>query len=131
MINEKAYEELSRNYRFFASWRHFAFAGGVTILAGVVKIAADYEICSPPFTLAAIGGVLAEVALLVIDARARNLTGLAVERGAELERPYVGFFGAAKVDGSWPRHTWAAWSFYVASSLVMIGSVIYCLKCSN
>jgi len=37
-MNDKAYEEIGPNYRFFLAWRHAAFAGGLVILWGTCSL---------------------------------------------------------------------------------------------
>ena len=58
MNDDRVYEELGRNYRFFATWRHLTFAAGAGVWVGVMKIGSDKGLASQGFALAAFVGAV-------------------------------------------------------------------------
>ena len=120
MNDERIYEEVGRNYRFFATWRHLTFAAGVGICAAVLKVGTDEGFWTLPFTLACLAGGVGEIILMILDARTRAHTQAAVEQGAKLEGSTAGFFTGIQAKRSGLTHTTAVRLFYGVSAIVML-----------
>jgi hypothetical protein len=92
-MNEKKYEEIGTNYRFFLGWRHATFAGDVVVLYGVVSLTLSIYQYSPsvawivPATAFPIG-----ILLWIIDVRTRTLYHAAAKAGKDLEGDQGGFY---------------------------------------
>ena len=113
------YEELGRNYRFFAGWRHLTFAAGAAIWAGVISVGADKTLHSEEFALTALAAGFGQLILLLIDARSRELITAAQKHGVELEKPSGGYFTAVDEDPKWPSHTFIGRLFYITSAVAL------------
>jgi hypothetical protein len=120
MDEKEVYQELGRNYRFFATWRHLTFAAGAGVWVGVLKMAPDTGFYSDSFRLSSLAAAFAELVLLMIDARSRSLISAAVKQGAQLEGSTGGFLKAVDVPSKWPSQTFIARLFYVGSFLAFI-----------
>lgn len=120
MNDDRVYEELGRNYRFFATWRHLAFAAGAGVWVGVLRIGSDKGLHSQGFALAAFVGALGEIILLFLDARTRAHTQAAVEQGAKLEGASPGFFCGIRAKKGGITHTIVLRGFYMLSAATML-----------
>jgi hypothetical protein len=119
-------DELGRNYRFFAGWRHLAFAGGAAIWLGVISVAGKNGLESPVFTLTALVAAFGQLILLLIDGRTHELILAAQKRGVDLEPK--GYFEAVDdkrnwieklKDLRWPTHTFIGRLFYLGSAIIL------------
>lgn len=92
-MDDKFYEEIGHNYRFFLRWRHAAFAGQCIVLFAVCTISATFiekakEIAwGVPLAASPIG-----ILLWIIDVRTRDLYHATIKAGAEIEAGKKGFF---------------------------------------
>src|SRR3990172_12420154 len=92
-MEEKRYEEIGVNYRFFLGWRHAAFAGDLIILYGVFSLTSsmykEIPTCAwiVPFIASPIG-----ILLWMIDVRTRDLYHAAIKAGKDIEGEKGGFF---------------------------------------
>ena len=120
MSDDSIYEEVGRNYRFFATWRHLTFAAGVAVDAAVLKVGSDKGLWSSPFILACFAGALAEIILMLLDVRTRAHTQAAVEQGATLEGSTAGFFNGVSAKKGRITHTLALRLFYGLSAAGML-----------
>lgn len=92
-MDDKRYEEIGINYRFFLGWRHAAFAGDLVIIYGVLSLTFSVFKGAPAlaWTVPALGfpvGIL----LWIIDVRTRDLYHAAIRAGKALEGKKGGFF---------------------------------------
>ena len=92
-MDEKRYQEIGTNYRFFLGWRHAAFAGDLVILYGVLSLTSLIYNQTPdiawlvPLIASPIG-----ILLWMVDKRTRDLYHAAIRAGRELEGEKGGFF---------------------------------------
>ena len=93
MDDNKKYDEIGSNYRFFLGWRHASFAGILIVLYGtfslsllIYKEAAAFAWIVP--LVASPIGIL----LWVIDVRTRDLYHAAIQAGKVLEGEKGGFY---------------------------------------
>ena len=92
-IEEKKYEEIGSNYRFFLGWRHAALAGYLVVLFGVISITITaYKEDIPiapwiPLICAPVG-----VIIWLIDNRTIDLYHAAIRAGKNLEGEKGGFY---------------------------------------
>jgi hypothetical protein len=94
-MQEKKYEEIGTNYRFFLSWRHAAFAGDLIILYGVITLTLSFYTDADSKALAWIVPALASpigIFLWIIDVRTRDLYHAAIRAGKVLEGGKGGFY---------------------------------------
>jgi len=85
-MNEKAYEEIGPNYRFFLTWRHAALAGGLVILWGTCSLLTSaYEKGLAITWLIPILASLAVFCLWLADRRTRQIYRSLTEAGKALE----------------------------------------------
>jgi hypothetical protein len=92
-MEEKKYEEIGTNYRFFLSWRHAAFAGDLVIIYGVLSL--TFSIYKDTPALAWIVPILGSpigFLLWIIDVRTRELYHSAIKAGKSIEGDKGGFF---------------------------------------
>lgn len=92
-MNEKKYEEIGTNYRFFLSWRHAAFAGDLVIIYGILSL--TFSIYKDTPSMAWIVPILGSpigILLWIIDVRTRDLYHAAIRAGEDLEGEKGGFF---------------------------------------
>jgi hypothetical protein len=94
-VDDKIYQEIGENYRFFAKWRQLAFAGYLAVLAAAMSflnsaVEHQYSRCLVGFCffLAAAIGVIFWIA----DRRTTELAFYAIEAGKSLEAGKAGFF---------------------------------------
>ena len=92
-MDDKAYEEVGSNYRFFLAWRHASFAGMVVILYGTIQLTVSALKDQPHFAwlvpiLASPLGVL----LWIVDTRTRDLYHATIRAGKALEGEVGGFY---------------------------------------
>ena len=92
-MDEKRYEEIGTNYRFFLGWRHAAFAGDLVIIYGVLSLTYSIykDIPSLAWIIPALSSPLG-VLLWIIDVRTRELYHAAIRAGESLEGKKGGFF---------------------------------------
>ena len=92
-MNEKKYEEIGTNYRFFLSWRHAAFAGDVVIIYGILSLTFSIYKDSPSLAwIVPTFGSPIGILLWIIDVRTRELYHAAIKAGKDLEGKDGGFF---------------------------------------
>src|SRR5688572_6908685 len=94
-MQEKKYEEIGTNYRFFLGWRHAAFAGDLIILYGVISLTTSFYKDKDLIACAwIIPAVAAPIGLLLrlIDVRTRVLYHAAIRAGQVLEGDTGGFY---------------------------------------
>jgi hypothetical protein len=126
-MDDKRYEEIGTNYRFFLGWRHASFAGDLVIIYGVLSLTLSIykDMPSIAWIIPAIGcpvGVL----LWIIDVRTRELYHAAIRAGKDLEGMEGGFFTQLSIvavpKGSSPfkKKTQSA-----ALNLLFIGSSVF------
>lgn len=92
-MDDKKYEEIGSNYRFFLGWRHAVFAGDLVILYGVLSL--TYSIFKEEPRLAWIVPMLGSpigLLLRIIDVRTRSLFKAAITAGMKLEDGKGGLF---------------------------------------
>lgn len=92
-VNEKAYEEVGANYRFFLAWRHASFAGMLVVLFATAQLTLSTFKDQPRLAwlipmLASPLGLL----LWIIDIRTRALYHAAIRAGKRLEGEAGGFY---------------------------------------
>ena len=92
-MNDKKYEEVGTNYRYFLKWRQASFAGYIVILYGVVNLSSTIYKELPEFVwvvplLASPIGIL----LWVFDVRTRELYHAVIAAGKDIESPGGGFY---------------------------------------
>ena len=92
-MNEKKYEEIGTNYRFFLGWRHATFAGDVVVLYGVVSLTLSIYQYSPSvaWIIPAVASPIG-ILLWIIDVRTRTLYHAAAKAGKDLEGDQGGFY---------------------------------------
>jgi len=94
-MNEKVYEEIGPNYRFFLAWRHAALAGGLVILWGTCfLLIAAYE---SQLTIAWLIPVLASLGIIclwLVDRRTRQIYRVLTTAGKALEGSDAGPYHA-------------------------------------
>ena len=135
-MNDKKYEEVGVNYRFFLKWRHASFAGNVLILYGVISLCISTYRDSP--TLAWIVPLLASpigILLWIIDVRTRDAYHAARNAGKELEGDEGGFYTKLSEEVALPRdsspfkefikshtlsHSVALDIFFIGSSVMLL-----------
>ncbi len=92
-MQDKRYEEIGTNYRFFLGWRHAAFAGDLVILYGVLSLTFSVykEIPVIAWIVPTLGWPVG-VLLWIIDVRTRDLYHATIRAGKALEGKQGGFF---------------------------------------
>ena len=125
MSDDKVYEELCGNYRYFATWRQLAFAAGIGVSGAVFKVGVDSGFSSEAFMLAAAGNAITQLVFVWADLRTIELVKNAVLKGAELEKPHSGFFTADNVVAHKASHTWAVRTFHLASAVGLLATAIW------
>jgi len=100
-MDDKIYEEIGNNYRFFLRWRHAAFAGQCIALFGALTLCASFiekakEIAwIVPLAASPIG-----ILLWIIDVRTRDLYHATIKAGKNLEGDKKGFYTVLKEEVS-------------------------------
>ena len=85
-INEKIYEEVGTNYRFFLGWRHATFAGYIVIIGAAVSVSASTFKDVPSLAwLFPLGAFPIGFLLWIIDIKTRKLYGALQRAGASME----------------------------------------------
>lgn len=122
---EKVYEEVGRNYRFFARWRYLMVAGVLAVVFGAFTLLnSAFEVEAARQHLWAIPACAALVCFLLVvaDYRTRQLSIFAVEAGKELEENTAGFFkkqSEANLVLYKDPHTIAGWLISLASATAL------------
>jgi len=94
-MNEKAYEEIGPNYRFFLAWRHAALAGGLVILWGTCSLLTSaYEKGMSIAWLIPGLAALALFSLWIADRRTRQIYRSLTDAGKALEGDDAGPYHA-------------------------------------
>lgn len=94
-MKDKAYEEIGPNYRFFLTWRHAAFAGGLVILWGTCSLLTSaYEKGLTVAWLIPFFASLAAFCLWLADRRTRQIYRSLTEAGKALEENNPGPYHA-------------------------------------
>lgn len=140
-MNDKLYEEVGSNYRFFLRWRHASFAGQCIVLFAVFTLSASFiekarEIAwVVPLAASPIG-----VLLWIIDVRTRDLYHATIKAGAELEGENNGFYtvlhddvALKKEESPFSKLTQSAalnLIFWGSTILLLIASILLCIKYS-
>lgn len=92
-MDEKMYDEVGANYRFFLKWRHASFAGILVVIGGVLSLCvsafkdAKELLWLIPLVASPIG-----ILLWIIDVRTRELYHAAINAGKTLENGTKGFY---------------------------------------
>jgi Na+/H+ antiporter NhaD/arsenite permease-like protein len=143
-MNEKAYEEIGPNYRFFLAWRHAALAGGLVILWGTCSLL--ITAFEKGLSIAWLIPVLASLSLFCLwfaDHRTRQIYRSLTEAGKALEGsdpgPYHALTGIGiPKDAPWfPKkdrplcklfsQSFALDCFFVGSAVVLLVVAIFLL----
>lgn len=142
-MNDKKYEEVGANYRFFLRWRHASFAGNALILYGAISLCISAYRDSP--TLAWIVPLLASpigILMWIIDVRTREAYHAAINAGEKLEGDEGGFYtklieDVALARGSSPfkefikshklTHSIALDIFFIGSSVMLLITAVVLL----
>jgi hypothetical protein len=85
-MNEKAYEEIGPNHRFFLAWRHAVFAGELVVLWGTCSLLTSAH--EKGLVIAGLIPILASLAtfcLWLADRRTRQIYRSLTEAGKTLE----------------------------------------------
>jgi len=105
-MEEKAYEEVGQNYRFFARWRHAAAAGDLVFLWGVVSLCISaYEDARPILWLIPLCASPFALVFWIFDVRTRDMYHAAIRAGANLEEDTKGFYSCVKREVALPKAT--------------------------
>lgn len=94
-MQEKKYEEIGTNYRFFLGWRHASFVGILVVFYGVISLTLESYGSDGTGKIAWIIPLLASpVGLLLwgIDVRLRDLYHATIRAGKALEGEGGGFY---------------------------------------
>jgi len=92
-INEKIYEEVGANYRFFLGWRHAAFAGYLIVVGTAVSFTMSTLKDSPNLAfIIPIGASPIGCLLWFIDKRNRSIYAAISKAGADLEEKSPGSY---------------------------------------
>lgn len=92
-MEDRFYEEVGRNYRFFLGWRHAAFAGNVVVIYGVISLSITAFQRAPDYAwLVPLIGSPIGLLLWMIDVRTRDLYHAAMRAGKTLEGQVGGFY---------------------------------------
>ena len=92
-MEEKKYEEIGLNYRFFLGWRHAAFAGILVVIYGVISLTITVHKEYPIIAwLIPLGASPIGFLLCMIDHRTRDLYHAAIQAGKDLEGEKGGFY---------------------------------------
>ena len=103
-MDDKIYEEIGNNYRFFLKWRHAAFAGQSLVLFATGSVTISFidkakEIAwIVPLAACPIG-----ILLWMIDVRTRDVYHAALKAGALMENGKPGFYTTTKADVELPK----------------------------
>lgn len=85
-MNDKEYQEVGQNYRFFLAWRHAALAGGLVILWGTCfLLTSAYEKGLAIAWLIPVLASLVAFCLWIADRRTRQIYRSLTEAGKALE----------------------------------------------
>lgn len=125
-MDNKKYEEIGTNYRFFLSWRHAAFAGDLIILYGILTLTFSIYKASPSIAWAipTIGSPVG-VLLWIIDVRTRELYHAAITAGKKLEGKEGGFFTElAKIVVAKEKSAFSKLTQSAALNVLFLGSSI-------
>ena len=136
-MNEKAYDEIVPNYRFFLAWRHAALAGGLVILWGTCSLLTSaYEKGRAIAWLIPALASLTLFCLWLADRRTRQIYRSLTEAGKALEGsdpgPYQALtdIGIPK-DAPWfpkkERHLCKLFSQSFALDCFFVGSAVVLL----
>jgi hypothetical protein len=139
-MDEKRYQEIGTNYRYFLSWRHAAFAGDLIILYGVFSLTSSiYNQMSGVAWLVPLIASPIGILLLMIDIRTRDLYHAAIRAGIELEGNKGGFFTQLSKEvlpiGASPfqkvTQTGALYLLFIGSSVILfsISVSLFILNC--
>ena len=92
-MDDKRYEEIGTNYRFFLGWRHAAFAGHLVILYGILSLTFSVYGQSPAkaWLVPAFGSPIG-ILLWIVDVRTRDLYHAAIRAGKSIEGKRGGFY---------------------------------------
>jgi hypothetical protein len=92
-IDEKIYEEVGANYRFFLGWRHAAFAGYIVVVGAAISFTMSTLKDSPSLAfIIPLGTCPIGFLLWCIDVRNRSLYAAVNRAGARLEGPSGGSY---------------------------------------
>jgi hypothetical protein len=134
-IDEKIYEEIGANYRYFASWRHKAVVGVFVVLGAAVSlcISAKKEAPELMWLIPAIASPVG-ILLWIIDLRIRDLYHAAIRAGKALESPLEGFYTVLARDVvvpkgksilSRPTQSFALNILFIGSSLALLALSVW------
>lgn len=127
-LEEKLYEEIGANYRFFLNWRHAGLAAHI-FLAGATLSLCIKSVGTHDFVLW-IGSIffcLFSLLCLALDYRTRKVFQCAIAAGRKMEEEKGGYFTELKNIGVIPgrdnyisriTHTNIITIYYIASSVI-------------
>jgi hypothetical protein len=124
-MNEKKYEEVGHNYRYFLGWRHACVAGDLVILYGVATLYLTARKEAPglawlvPFVASPIG-----LLFWWIDKRNQDLIHAVQRTGKELEGPSGGVYSTLVDELAVPKgkSAYSRWTLTGATNIVFLGS---------
>lgn len=110
-IDQKIYEEVGANYRFFLGWRHAAFAGYLIMVGAAVALSVSTFKDSPLLAfLFPLGACPVGILLWVIDVRNRKLYSMVQRAGVALEVQTPGCY--TKIDQVAFAESESPWSIF-------------------
>ena len=126
-MNEKKYEEVGLNYRYFLGWRHACVAGDFIVLYGVASLYLTARKEAPglawlvPLVASPIGFLL-----WWIDKRNRELIHAVQRTGKELEGPSGGVYSTYinELAVATGRSSYSRWTLTGATNIVFLGSSV-------
>ncbi len=103
-MEEKAYEEVGANYRFFLRWRHAAVVGDLIILWAVLTLCISaYEDARQLMWVIPLCASPVGIILWIIDFRTRKIYHTAIRAGADLEGDVKGFYTRTRDEVALPK----------------------------
>ena len=136
-MNEKLYEEVGRNFRFFLSWRHACFAGYLVILWVIMKFSIEcYKDAQSFLWLILLLGAGLGIVFAFMDKRTKKFFYAAIEVGRRLESEckLEGYFTAhARFLADRNTHSEVLKWFYYGSAIVLVvlSFFAFWLACSH
>jgi len=124
-MDEKKYEEVGHNYRYFLGWRHACVAGDLVILYGVATLYFTLQKEAPrlaglvPLAASPIGFLF-----WWIDKRSRELIHAVQRVGKELEGPSGGVYSTYINELAVPngKSAFSRWTLAGATNVLFLGS---------
>lgn len=125
VMNEKKYEEVGHNYRYFLGWRHACVAGDLVLLYGVASLylAAWKEARGLAWLVPLAGSPIAFL-FWWIDRRNRDLIHAVQRTGKQLEGPSGGVYTTYIDELAVPsgKSAYSRWTLTGATNVIFLGS---------